>query len=299
MASQRLIYYGGQAVLEGVMIRGPRSMAVACRRPDGDIAVRTEVLRGVYVGTLRRVPFLRGVITLWETLALGMRALMFSSNVALGEEDREVSPLAIWITAAMAFAFIAVLFFVGPVFVGRWLEDVFGDNATVIVLEGLIRLGLLLAYLWLIGFLPDIQRVYAYHGAEHKAIHALEAGDPLEPRAVQRHSTAHIRCGTSFLLTVVIVSLVIFVAMGNPDLWLRVVSRVALIPVIAAVSYEIIRLGGAYHDRPIVRTLMKPNLLLQKLTTREPDDAQVEVALRALQTVITAEETTAAERGRA
>lgn len=287
---ERRTYYGGQAVIEGVMIRGPRAVAVACRRPDGDIALRTEILRGVYVGPIRHLPLLRGVLVLWETLALGMRALIYSSQVQMGEEEKEVGPWAIWLMVLSALAFVAALFFAGPVFLAGKLEDALGESLWVIVIEGLVRLVILIAYLTFIGFLPDVRRVYAYHGAEHKAINALEAGDPLEVASVQRHSVAHVRCGTSFLLTVVVVSIAIFVALGTPDLWLRVVSRIALIPVIAALAYEVIRLGGALYRRPLVRLLMRPNLALQALTTRQPDDDQVTVALHALKEAMAMEQ---------
>jgi uncharacterized protein YqhQ len=283
------LYYGGQALIEGVMIRGPHNVAVACRRPDGKIAVRREALGGLYSGALRRIPFLRGVIVLWETLALGMRALLFSSNVAMGDEDKEISPMSVVGMGLTALALVAVLFFAGPVLLAGWLDDLIGNSLLVVIIEGLIRLAILLAYVGFIGLIPDIKRVYAYHGAEHKSIHALEAGDPLEPPSVQRHPTAHVRCGTSFLLTVVVVSVVVFAALGSPDLWLRVVSRIALIPVIAALAYELIRLGGRFYTNPLARVLMWPNLALQTLTTRQPDDAQVEVALRALREVMEAE----------
>jgi uncharacterized protein YqhQ len=285
--AQRL-YYGGQAVIEGVMIRGPHGVAVACRRPDGDIVVRREKLGDVYSGP-RRIPFVRGVVVLGETLALGMRSLMYSSNVALGEEEKEVSAAAVIGMGLTALALVAVLFFAVPVLLTNWLEDRIGSSVTVVAIEGLVRLAILLAYLGLVGLMPDIRRVYAYHGAEHKSIHALEAGDPLEPSSVQRHPTAHVRCGTSFLLTVVVVSVVVFAALGSPDLWLRIVSRLVLIPVVAALAYELIRLGGRLYDNRLARALMWPNLALQALTTRQPDDAQVEVALRALREVMAQE----------
>jgi uncharacterized protein YqhQ len=285
--AQRL-YYGGQAVIEGVMIRGPHGVAVACRRPDGDIVVRREKLGDVYSGP-RRIPFVRGVVVLGETLALGMRSLMYSSNVALGEEEKEIRPAAVIGMGLTALAVVAVLFFAVPVLLTNWLEDRIGSSVAVVVIEGLVRLAILLAYLGLVGLVPDIRRVYAYHGAEHKSIHALEAGDPLEPSSVQRHPTAHVRCGTSFLLTVVVVSIVVFAALGSPDLWLRIVSRLVLIPVVAALAYELIRLGGRFYDNRVARVLMWPNLALQALTTRQPDDAQVEVALRALREVMAQE----------
>ena len=289
MAEKR-IYYGGQAVIEGVMIRGPRTMAIACRRPDGDITVHCERLGTLYAGPVRRIPLLRGAIVMWETLALGIRALMFSSNVALGEEQKEMSSGVMWTTAVVSLAVVSAIFFAGPLLLADWLDDVIESHLLLVIVEGLIRLGIVVGYVGLIGLMPDIRRVYAYHGAEHKSIHALEHGDPLEPAYVQRYPTAHVRCGTSFLLTVVVVSIAVFAAVGDPDLWLRVVSRIALIPVIAAISYEVIRLGGAFESSPVTKALMWPNLALQALTTRQPDDAQVEVALRALTEVLAAEE---------
>ncbi len=276
-------------MLEGVMIRGPRSMAVACRAPDGEIVVRREPLGGLYAGPVRRIPLVRGTIVMWETLALGIKALVFSSNVAMGEAANEISSGAIWGTVTVSLIAVAAVFFAGPLLLANWLDDLLGDDLLVIVVEGFIRLAVVVGYVGIIGLLPDVRRVYAYHGAEHKSIHALEHGDPLEPQFVQRYPTAHVRCGTSFLLTVVVVSILVFAAVGHPDLWLRVLSRIVLIPVIAAVSYEVIRLGGAFESNPVTKVLMWPNLALQMLTTRQPDDAQVEVALRALHEVLDAE----------
>jgi hypothetical protein len=288
--AQKRIYYGGQAVLEGVMIRGPRTMAVACRRPDGDITVHSEQLGGIYAGPIRRFPFVRGAIVMWETLALGIRALIFSSNVALGEEEKGVDSGAMWATALMSLLLVGALFFVLPLLATDWLDSAIGSHLAVILLEGLFRLTLIIAYVGLIGLMPDVKRVYAYHGAEHKTIHAMEHGDPMEPAHIQKYPTAHVRCGTSFLLTVVVVSVIVFALVGDPDLWLRILSRILLIPVIAAISYEVIRLGGAFEQNPITHVLMWPNLALQSLTTRQPDDEQVEVAVRALEEVLAAEE---------
>lgn len=270
------------------MIRGPKSFAVACRSPEGEIVTKREELGGAYSGPVRLIPFIRGVIVLWETMALGIRALNFSSNVALGEED-EISSSTMWLMAVFSLSIVAVIFFAGPLFLADWLQGVLDSHLLVILVEGLIRLGVVVAYVGGIGLLPDIRRVYAYHGAEHKTIHALEHGDPLEPAAIQKYSPAHVRCGTSFILTIVVVSIVVFAAVGNPDLWIRVVSRIVLIPVIASVAYEGIRLGGAFESNPITKVLMWPNLALQVLTTRQPDDAQVEVAVAALREVLEAE----------
>jgi len=287
--SEKRIYYGGQAVLEGVMIRGPRSLAVACRRPDGEIVVRRESLGGVYSGRVRRIPLVRGAIVMWETLALGMRALIFSSNVAMGEEEKGSDSAPILGTMVITMSIVVAIFFVGPLLLTGWLEDQVGSHLWVIVLEGLVRLAIIIGYVGLIALMPDVRRVYQYHGAEHKSIHALEHGDPLEPAQVQKYPTAHVRCGTSFLLTVVVVSILVFAAVGDQDLWLRILSRVLLIPVIASISYEVIRLGGAFESNPITKVLMWPNLALQSLTTRQPDDQQVEEALRALGEVLAAE----------
>ena len=284
--ADRRIYYGGQAVIEGVMIRGPSSMAIACRKPDGDIIVRDQLLSGVYTGPLRRLPLVRGIIVMWETLALGIRALVFSSNVAIGQEENEINSRALWVTAGASLTLVAAIFFAGPLLLADWLESFVHSHTLVIIIEGVIRLAVIVGYMAGIGLLPDVRRIYAYHGAEHKSIHALENGDPLEPEAVQRYPTAHVRCGTSFLLTVVVVSVFVFAAVGDQALWLRVLSRIVLIPVIAAIAYEIIRLGGAFESNPITRVLMWPNLALQALTTRQPDDAQVEVALTALKEVL-------------
>lgn len=287
--AERRVYYGGQAVIEGVMIRGPRTVAIACRRPNGEIAVRCEPLTGVYSGPIRSVPLLRGVIVMWETLALGIRALIYSTNVALEQEEESFDNNGMWKMALTLIAVVAVVFFAGPLLLADWLDDLLGSHLLVIAVEGAIRLGVVVGYVGVIGLLPDIRRVYAYHGAEHKTIHALEHGDPLEPQVIQAYPTAHVRCGTSFLLTVVVVSVLVFLAVGNPDLWIRVASRIVLIPVIAAISYEVIRLGGAFQSNPVTKALMWPNLALQSLTTRQPDDAQVEVALRALREVLAAE----------
>jgi uncharacterized protein YqhQ len=289
MADKR-IYYGGQAVIEGVMIRGPRTMAIACRKPDGDLIIRSEPLGGVYSGWVRHLPLVRGMLVLWETLALGIRALIWSSNVQLGEEDQEPDTGAMWTVALASLVIVGGMIFAGPLLLADLLDSLLHSEWLVYLIEGAIRLGIIVGYVAAIGLLPDVRRVYEYHGAEHKSIHALEHGDPLDPAAVQRHPTAHVRCGTSFLLTVVIVSIFVFAAVGDQDLWLRILSRIILIPVIAAIAYEVIRLGGAFEQNPITRILMWPNLALQALTTKPPDDSQVDVALAALKHVLAADE---------
>jgi uncharacterized protein YqhQ len=272
------------------MIRGRRLVAVAVRRPEGDIALRLESLGGLSTGPLGRIPFVRGIIVLWEMLALGTRALLFSSNVALGEEEKEISRPVLWGTVMLALTFVIGIIFVGPVLAMSRLEGALDNERLSALVEGIIRLGVLLAYLFLIGLLPDIRRVFAYHGAEHKTIHALEDGAPLEVEAVRRYSTAHPRCGTSFLLIVVVISVLLFILVGAPPLWQRLLSRVVLVPVIAAVSYEVIRLMSALQGNRVMRALLRPSLWLQSLTTREPDDAQVEVAIYALREVLAGDE---------
>ena len=283
-------YYGGQAVIEGVMIRGPRRIAVAVRRPDGEITCRAETLTGLYVGRVRHIPLVRGVMVLWETLVLGIRALVFSSRVAMGEEEQEVGSGYIWGTLAVSLTFVAAVFFVGPVILTKWLDVLVGSEAAVVALEGLLRLAMLVGYIWLIGRFRDIQRVFAYHGAEHRAIHAYEAGEPLEVESVRRFGNAHARCGTGFLLTVMVVAVVVFVAIGTEPLWWRFASRVLFLPPIAALSYEAIRLSARFAQNPLAAWLLWPNLALQTLTTRDPDDDQIEVALTALRGALATEE---------
>jgi uncharacterized protein YqhQ len=218
-----------------------------------------------------------------------MRALIFSSNVAIGEEEKGPESAPIMGTMLVTLSIVIAIFFVGPLLLTGWLEEQVGSHFWVVVLEGLVRLAIVVGYVGFIGLMPDVRRVYQYHGAEHKSIHALEHGDPLDAEHVQRYPTAHVRCGTSFLLTVVVVSILVFAAVGSQDLWLRILSRIVLIPVIASISYEVIRLGGAFESNPITKVLMWPNLALQSLTTRQPDDGQVEVALRALNEVLAAD----------
>ena len=287
-SDRSILHYGGQAVIEGVMMRGERSLAIAVRQPDGGIRVKSESLGGVYVGPVRRIPILRGVIVLWETLALGMRALVFSSEVAAGiapEDEEEPGNVYIWLIIGVTLLLAAAVFFVAPLLLTGWLNSRLNGSLVVLV-EGVVRLAMLLGYIWGIGFIPDIRRVFAYHGAEHRTINAWEAGAPLETASVRRFSNEHARCGTAFLLTVAVVSLVVFVALGTPSWWWRIASRVLLIPIIAALSYEIIRLSASYQRFRFVRWLSRPSLALQALTTRDPDDSQVEVAIRALREVL-------------
>lgn len=283
-------FYGGQAVIEGVMMRGRTRYAVAVRRPSGEIVVVEEDLpRSLQSGVLLRVPFLRGILMLWEMLALGLKTLTFSANVSMGDDDAKLAGPALWGTLAMSVIVAVGLFMVFPMvavsFTDAWVTSPLMSN----LIEGVFRLGTLLLYLAVIGLVPDIRRVFGYHGAEHKAINAFEGGDPLTVKAVQRHSLHHPRCGTGFLLVVVAVSIVVFALLGRPDMWLRLSSRVLLVPLIAAVAYEVIRAGARYYHLRGVRMALAPTLALQRLTTRQPDDGMVEVAIAALMAVLRAE----------
>lgn len=310
-------YYGGQAVMEGVMMRGQRQMAVAIRQPDGRIALHSAPLDSwVYRSPVRNWPFIRGVFVLWDALLLGMRALTLSANVALTEEEalervrqREVETVSerpdagqegiagpvLWVTVAFSLLFGTALFFVLPLLIIHFLDRWIASSVTSNLVEGLIRLTILLGYLGLIGRMPDIRRVFGYHGAEHKTINAYEAGAPLDVATVQRHSTLHTRCGTGFLLIVVLFSIVVFVFLGRPPLPLRILSRIVLVPAIASVAYEFVRFSAAHYGNRLVRLLVTPSLALQRLTTREPEDGMVEAAIVALKRVLVADEVMTSE----
>ncbi len=289
--------YGGQAVIEGVMIRGQRAMAIAVRRPDGSIVHTTRRLGSIYTGVLRRVPLLRGVIVLWETLALGMRALSWSAAIAADEVDArgEARPLGLVQWAAMVISMLlgAGLFFLVPVLGTAWLAP-YLPSVVVVLIEGVIRLGLLVAYVWAIGRNQEIARVFQYHGAEHMTIHAHEQGRELTVPAIRRFPKEHPRCGTSFLLTVGVVAVFVFALLGDPPLWWRLTSRIVLVPAIAAIAYEAIRFAGFHHDRPVVRWLFAGNIALQWLTTRTPDDEQIQVAIASLRYAVAEDERAAA-----
>jgi len=293
---KRELNYGGQAVMEGVMMRGSKAMAVAVRQPDGEIIVHTEPLSAhIYAGRISKIPVLRALTSLWDVLVLGIRTLMFSADVALGEEeDVSFSGPVAWGTVAVSFAIAIGLFFIGPLLlvgvIDRYIESSFLSN----VLEGVIRLALFLAYIWGIGRIPDIARVFAFHGAEHKTINAYESGAELTPKEVAKYSTSHYRCGTAFLLSVMVISILVFSLLGRPPMGLRILSRIVLLPVVAGVAYEYIRFTNRYRDNRIVRALARPNLALQNLTTREPDESMLEVSITALNRVLETEHDMAA-----
>jgi uncharacterized protein YqhQ len=315
-------YYGGQAVMEGVMMRGRRSAAMAIRRPDGSIYLYEEALNPrLYQNRLFRLPFLRGMLLLWEMLILGTRLMTLSANIATGaldpdastvedkgratqqsdtaiehnssdampeiaEKPPQIGGVALVITLLISLGFAVAVFFLAPLLIAGLFSNQIGGGWLNLTMEGLIRLGLLIGYLYLIGRIPDIQRIFGYHGAEHKAINAMENAASLDIPHVRAASRVHTRCGTGFLLLVVVVSIVVFAFVGSPSLLIKILSRVLLVPVVAGIAYELMRLGAANYRYRIVRWLLAPGLALQGLTTREPDDSMIECAIAALHRVM-------------
>ncbi|MDA8097697.1 MAG: DUF1385 domain-containing protein [Desulforudis sp.] len=282
--------YGGQAVIEGVMMRGPEEWAVACRCPDNSITVEKRPVESVTKRfPLLKWPFIRGTVVLVESLVIGIRALTFSANQATGEEDQPISPLEMIGTIAFAIGLSIVLFIVLPVVLAHLFKPVIHGAVGQNILEGGIRILVFLAYIALVGLLKDIQRVFEYHGAEHKTINAYEAGSELTPAKVQRFSVQHPRCGTSFLLVVIVLKIFIFAFLATDPLWWRIASRILLLPLVAGIAYELIKFAARHDKAFFCRLLIAPGMLIQRLTTREPDDGQVEVAIRAFQAVKVAE----------
>ena len=286
--------YGGQAVIEGVLIRGRDTTGLAVRCPDGRIWTGLMPLNKIYNGKLRDLPIVRGVLILTETLMLGIKALNKSAIIAMADpespflEDNNKESLSKseqgTILGSMAIALVIGIgvFFLLPLIGARSLDQFIASSFISNLLEGLTRLALLVGYIWAVGHIKEIQRVFAYHGAEHMTIHAYEHGVPLNAAEIARFPRAHPRCGTAFLLTVVLISIVIFTIIGRPSLPIAIASRIFLLPVIAGISYEFIRLSGAHSQALFARALMYPGLVLQRLTTREPDEYQIEVAIAAL-----------------
>jgi uncharacterized protein YqhQ len=286
----KIISYGGQAVIEGVMMRGQKAFAIAMRAPDGSIAVHKEDLAAVYRSKITKIPFLRGVILLWDALGLGMRALTLSANTQTGEDEKLEGP-ALYLTLGTSLAVGVGLFVLLPAGVGGWAEHFLGwQNLAHNLLEGLMRLVLLVGYIWAIGFMPDVKRLFGYHGAEHKTINAYEAGVELTPENVANFPIEHPRCGTAFMLTFVLLAILIHSLLGDMSFLWRLASRVLLIPVIAGIAVEFIRWTANHLDSPLVRLLIKPNLALQSLTTREPDRSMLEVAIESFKTMRKAEQ---------
>lgn len=281
-------YYGGQAVVEGVMMRGRETMATAVRLPGGGVVVDTQPLPRFYTGRLRKTPLIRGVIVLIEAMVLGIKSILYSANVALEEEKEKLSEWQLGLLVVAALVFAVGVFFMVPLFLTRLFH--IGNSVLFNVVDGALRLAILVVYLRLMTLIPDIKRTFAYHGAEHATVNAYESGAPIELEAVRGHSKEHVRCGTSFIFVVMVISLFVFALVGVQTAGLMVFSRVVLIPVIASISYEVIYFGGRHTANPFVRVILAPGLWLQSLTTREPDDKQLEVAIAALSKVVEAEE---------
>jgi uncharacterized protein YqhQ len=284
----RIITYGGQAVLEGVLMRGQKAMAIAMRAPDGQIVVHTEKLSGIYKSQITKVPFLRGSILLWDALGLGMRALTLSANTQTGENEKLEGPL-LYGTLAFSMLFSIGLFFLVPYGVGKLGQWLGLDVWSAAALEGVFRLVLIMGYMWAVGQMPDIRRVFQYHGAEHKTINAFEAGAELTPENVAKFPLEHPRCGTSFLLTLAVLSIFAFSFLHQLPVTFQILGRILLIPVLAGVALEYIRWMANHLNQPFVRWLIKPNLALQKLTTREPDLGMLEVSIRSFNEMMSLE----------
>ena len=294
-------YYGGQALIEGVLIRGQRNISMAVRRPDGGIWTGPLPLSSITNGPLRRIPLVRGVIVLAESMIMGIKGLNRSAEIAMADPESEPVPdgtlptvskaerITMGFSLGVALLFGVGIFFLMPLLGARSLDSYIASSIVSNVIEGAIRLSLLIGYIWGIGHIRDIRRVFAYHGAEHMTIHAYEHGVPLVPHEIEKFSTAHPRCGTAFLLTVVLVSILVFTMVGRPSLPIAIVSRIVLVPVIASVSYEFLRFTGAHGERPWARFLTYPGLALQRMTTRLPDRSQIEIAVAAMNTTLVAD----------
>jgi uncharacterized protein YqhQ len=282
-------YMGGQAVVEGVMMRGESAWAVAVRNPDGGIDVEVHDAPN-WAQKYSKIPLLRGVMNLAESMSLGMKALSWSANQQVPEEER-ISSKGMGVTMAIALVFFAGFFVLLPALGARGLSSLLNINGFGFhLLEGALVLGIFLGYLGAVGLMPDIKRVFQYHGAEHKAIAAYENDVPLTPESAQRFTTQHVRCGTNFLLTVLVIAILVYSVIGRPALPILVLSRIILIPIIAGIAYEVIRFAARHMDKRWVRATMKPGLTLQRMTTREPSLDQLEVAIASLRAVMTHEQ---------
>jgi uncharacterized protein YqhQ len=279
------------------MMRGADHWAVAVRKPSGDIHVESHDIDSV----ARRhpffaKPFLRGIIVLGQSLAIGTRALLIATNQAM-DDDEQLTSRQVGLALALAMIFFVAIFVLGPTVLFAWIQDEVGGGVLTNILEGLFRVGLFVAYLWLIGKTKDIHRVFEYHGAEHKTIAAFEHGDPLDPEHVDTYSTVHVRCGTNFLIIVMVITIFVFTLFGTPGFWWRIGSRVIAIPLIAGVAYEALRLGARYQSSLVMRGLMAPGLWLQKITTQKPDRGQIQVAIASFDEVLRREAEAAGTSG--
>ncbi|MCX7912616.1 MAG: DUF1385 domain-containing protein [Dehalococcoidales bacterium] len=289
MADERRFSYGGQAVIEGVMIRGRQAVVTAVRRPNGEIVTRVMKPSGFASGRLRRMPLVRGVIILIEAMVLGIQSLLYSANVAVEEELEEIPQKVLWVTLGLGVALAIILFLVIPLVLTNLLREYLPGSLAFNAVEGAIRIIIFIGYLKVVSFMPDIRRVFTYHGAEHKTVNAYEAGQPLEVEAVRPYGTAHVRCGTSFLFLVLLLAIIVFTFVGRQELWIMVLSRILLIPVIMALGYEVIHFGARHSRNWLMKVVLAPGLFLQALTTGEPDDRQLEVAITAMKEALAAD----------
>jgi uncharacterized protein YqhQ len=297
-ASPRTHLYGGQAVVEGVMMRGAGFWAIAVRKPDASIHIESHEIDSIVLRVpILGKPFLRGIIVLGQSLAIGMRALMISANQSLEEEER-LTPRQVILSVVLALALFVGIFIIGPTTLFAWFENRTGSAGILTLIgEGLFRVALFVAYLYLIGRTKDIHRVFEYHGAEHKTIAAFEHGEELESEVIDRYPKEHVRCGTNFLIIVMIITIFVFTLFGTPALLWRILSRVIAIPIIAAISYEALRLGAKHPGSLGMRILMAPGIWLQKITTQQPDASQIEVAVTSFRELLRREsEATALDR---
>ncbi len=291
-------FYGGQALIEGVMMRGRTTVAMSVRPPNGEIVTMSEPLPAALSADrkLIRIPFLRGIFVLYETLVIGTRMLMRSASIAAEGEDVELGKGMIAGTMIFSIGFAIGLFFLLPLFLSTFAEEAANSDFVANVVEGLIRLVIFVGYIAAIGLMDDIRRVFAYHGAEHKAISAYEHQRPLTPEEVDAFGTAHTRCGTTFILIVVVISIFFFslIPREGVPLWALFLSRIVLVPVIAAVAYELVRFGARHYGNPLVRAIYTPGLWLQALTTRSPDRSMLEVSIASLESCLAADREAAA-----
>ena len=267
-------------------MRGRKTIVTAVRRPGGGMAMDIQPLSPFYTAWMRKTPLLRGIIILIEAMLLGIKSLIYSANVSLEEEEEKISKKSVFGMVATALVLVVALFFITPLFLTKLANPYINSSLVFHIIEGIIRLAIFIAYLWLISLVPDIKQVFTYHGAEHKTVNAYEHGVPLEVEAVKEYSTAHVRCGTSFLFAVLIIAIVVFAIIGRQSLWIMLLSRIILIPVIAALGYEVTYFGANHTKNALVRIVLAPGLWLQTLTTREPGDSQLEVAVAALSKVV-------------
>ena len=281
--------YGGQALIEGVLMRGSKAVAAAMRAPDGKISVHTEQLTGIYQSRIKNIPFLRGLVILWDSLGLGTRFLTISANLQTGEDEKIEGPAA-YLSIGIALVLGIAIFVLLPSVFGQWIQGAlnlgfWGAN----LIEAVLRLVLAVGYIWAIGRLPDIQRVFQYHGAEHKTINAFEAGAQLTPESVARFSMEHPRCGTGFLLIVIVFTIILFTPLRVLPILARLPIQVLLVPVVACLAYEYMRWTANHLDNKLIRALIVPNMALQKLTTRVPTPEMLEVSIAAFDAMLALE----------